>query len=408
MSLHRFLGTVDTGAGNGPAVYRQCLECLERIGAEEVEVQKGRIFWKSRLDIPGLQSLNCFEKVLLTTFRGVGFPEDLDWDENLRSWEGVCGSVSSFRVSCKRSGKMAETSLELERRLGSALQDRFHWALDLQNPHLEVWLYISLEESFAGLLLLRQLQRRPTYRAATGLHPNVAWAMCSAANIQVGEVVLDPMCGTGMLLTEAPVGAYVVGVDISAEMLTRAAAHLASLRRLGSLLRGDVTRLPLPSGFADVVLCDLPFGRQFGTVEGNKELYPRALRELRRVTKPSGRCVLLTSAENGALLAAAEGWPVVQQAPWNLGNKLPATVFVLGSHACDLSLFASAGRFAHARKQKNPDLDLLCQSIQGKAATAAVLVEPGYERYCYNASSSLGNVGVSAARLKQQSTAGQA
>ena len=50
MSLHRFLGTVDTGAGNGPAVYRQCLECLERIGAEEVEVQKGRIFWKSRLE----------------------------------------------------------------------------------------------------------------------------------------------------------------------------------------------------------------------------------------------------------------------------------------------------------------------------------------------------------------------
>lgn len=37
----------------------------------------------------------------------------------LHLWRAeVCGSVSSFRVSCKRSGKMAETSLELERREG--------------------------------------------------------------------------------------------------------------------------------------------------------------------------------------------------------------------------------------------------------------------------------------------------
>jgi len=46
-----------------------------------------------------------------------------------------------------------------------------------------------------------------------GLHPNVAWAMVSAAQIQPGEVVLDPMCGTGMLLTEAPHCGLVIGAQ---------------------------------------------------------------------------------------------------------------------------------------------------------------------------------------------------
>ena len=55
-------------------------------------------------------------------------------------------------------------------------------------------------------------------------------------------------------------------------MLTRAARHFQSLRRTapsngGALLQADVRHLPLPDGSVDVVLCDLPFGRQFGTLE---------------------------------------------------------------------------------------------------------------------------------------------
>ena len=54
-----------------------------------------------------------------------------------------------------------------------------------------------------------------------GLHPNVAWAMVSAAQIQPGEVVLDPMCGTGMLLTEAPHCGLVIGAQRCATEMVR-------------------------------------------------------------------------------------------------------------------------------------------------------------------------------------------
>ena len=50
----------------------------------------------------------------------------------------------------------------------------------------------------------------------------------------------DPMCGTGMLLTEAPSSAMVLGADISLEMISRASAHFRSLRRSHwSLLQAD-------------------------------------------------------------------------------------------------------------------------------------------------------------------------
>ncbi|CAE7669735.1 Thumpd2, partial [Symbiodinium sp. CCMP2456] len=58
---------------------------------------------------------------------------------------------------------------------------------------------------------------------------------------------------------------------------------------------------------------------QFGSVEGNKDSYPKLLREFRRVLKPTGRCFLLTSAENEAILAkAAEAWTTIARATWKL------------------------------------------------------------------------------------------
>ncbi|CAK9053808.1 THUMP domain-containing protein 3 [Durusdinium trenchii] len=375
----RFLGTVDTGAGNGEAVYRNCLNGLKLVAAEDIDVQKGRIYWSSKVDLPSLKALNCFEKIFLITYQGTDWPipHGGGWDDALDFWETVCGRVTSFRVSCKKSSSSASSSssLDLERSLGSVLQDHFAWPLQLRSPHLEVWLFVTEDCHTAGLLLLRQAQARPVYTSSTGLHPNVAWAMVTAAAIQSGEVVLDPMCGTGMLLTEASDrNALLIGSDISPEMLTRAARHFQSLRRTapsngGALLQADVRHLPLPDGSVDVVLCDLPFGRQFGTLEENQTLYPAALRELHRVADPwHGRCVLLSSEVNAVLLrqsAEAAGWKMQEELTWKLGNKLPAVVMILTAQSAsaphgDLSAFSSkGGRFAVQRKQQSPEL-VLC------------------------------------------------
>jgi 23S rRNA G2445 N2-methylase RlmL len=94
------------------------------------------------------------------------------------------------------------------------------------------------------------------------------------------------------------------------------------------LLHGDCRWAPLRAASVDVLVCDLPFGKQHGTVEANRSLYPRVLTETARVVRPGGRAVLLTSDENRDVLMAQV-------------HRLPACVRVAG-----LPFGISAGKTA--------------------------------------------------------------
>ena len=69
-----------------------------------------------------------------------------------------------------------------------------------------------------------------------------------------------------------------------------------------ALVQGSCARMPLPRNSVDVLVCDMPFGKMFGSVEDNKVLYPRMLGEAAKVVKPGGRAVLLTSDDNADLM----------------------------------------------------------------------------------------------------------
>ena len=55
----------------------------------------------------------------------------------------------------------------------------------------------------------------------------------------------------------------------------------------------------------DKIVTDLPFGKQWSSVQENEVLYPRALAELARVVRCGGTAVVLTSAENMRTMQAA-------------------------------------------------------------------------------------------------------
>jgi ubiquinone/menaquinone biosynthesis C-methylase UbiE len=92
-------------------------------------------------------------------------------------------------------------------------------------------------------------------------------------SIAPGERLLDVGCGTGAL--QKQLGDAVVGVDLSEEMLRRGS---------GARAAADVMRLPFAARTFDVVAST-------SSLHYWVEPVP-ALREIRRVIKPSGRLVL--------------------------------------------------------------------------------------------------------------------
>jgi ubiquinone/menaquinone biosynthesis C-methylase UbiE len=105
------------------------------------------------------------------------------------------------------------------------------------------------------------------------------------------RTLVDLGCGTGQLtqrLVRSFPGATVVGVDLSAGMLTEAAGRLRRAGDAGRLVRADARQLPFAASTVDVVVCTESFHwypDQAGT-----------LSELARVLKPGGRLLIASIA----------------------------------------------------------------------------------------------------------------
>jgi ubiquinone/menaquinone biosynthesis C-methylase UbiE len=103
----------------------------------------------------------------------------------------------------------------------------------------------------------------------------------------LGGLILEAGVGTGRNFPFYPVGATVVGIDLSPAMLARAERRRATANALVELRRMDVTALEFAEASFDAAVatflfCVLPDALQVP-----------ALRELRRVVKPGGTIRLL-------------------------------------------------------------------------------------------------------------------
>ncbi|XP_041803774.1 THUMP domain-containing protein 2 [Chelmon rostratus] len=220
-----------------------------------------------------------------------------------------CSVPVSFRISCKCTGSLSRyfSTQEVSKVIGVGLSRLLGWKTELKNPQLEVNVYLSDDHCLLGIPLTRLPLAKRSYIRTTGLRSTVAWAMASLAQIQPGFCVVDPMCGVGTILIEAAQEHKAVrflGVDFDDGQLQKANENVefAELGNRLHLLKASSMALPLPSASVDAVVCDLPFGRKFGTKTNMAANLPLILTEMERVLCIGGTLVLLLSPQLSCLL----------------------------------------------------------------------------------------------------------
>ena len=153
-----------------------------------------------------------------------------------------------------------------------------------QNPHMldgpavqEMFTRVADRYDFANRVLSAGVDRR-WRRAAVRL-----------AGASTNDRVLDVCAGTGDLaLALAGTGARVTGSDFTFAMLSRAADKARQVRDLEhpvSFVAGDTMLLPFPDATFDLVTAAFGIRNVADPLSG--------LREMRRVTRPGGRILVL-------------------------------------------------------------------------------------------------------------------
>lgn len=195
-------------------------------------------------------------------------------------------------------------------------------AVELETPDHELR---ALFADGTGILAWLEAESRRDFdeRAPTdkpffhpgSMDPLEARAVANLAGAGPGQVILDPVCGTGGLLIEAGlVGASVLGLDAQLEMVRGARKNFECYLEDWSLCLGDTTRLPVGHG-ADGVVADLPYGRQSVVAHGDVEtLIVGMLEETRRVAPRAvvvvDRDCTEVAQETGWTVAAVHDRPV--------------------------------------------------------------------------------------------------
>ncbi|PIN86436.1 hypothetical protein COV19_04730 [Candidatus Woesearchaeota archaeon CG10_big_fil_rev_8_21_14_0_10_44_13] len=117
-------------------------------------------------------------------------------------FKDIVGKKTSFMVKCTRIGEHGFSSIEIEQGIGKGIDGQ----VNLKTPEVVVYAYIYHQKchlgiDFAGFDLSKRQYRIFNYKDA--LKGTFAYSLLRIAGYKKGDFLLDPFCGSGVIVIEA-------------------------------------------------------------------------------------------------------------------------------------------------------------------------------------------------------------
>ncbi len=190
-------------------------------------------------------------------------------------------TTPSFRGSCVRDGRHAYRSVDVAGELGKVVIEKFGWTVNLTQCDLEVVCILFNHYMMVGISLAnpqkaqfrsRIINEDRSFMVDTKymctLRPSTAYLMLQLVEYQVGDILLDSMCGVGTIpiwcaeIAQNPI--FTLGGELNIIPVEKAGQNATTRIRSTDICQWDATRLPLRNECVDKVLIDLPFGVRCG------------------------------------------------------------------------------------------------------------------------------------------------
>ena len=262
--------------------------------------------------------------------------------------------AASFRASCSRIGEHPFQSPDVEVAVGTALQNRYGTAVDLEHYDVNVRVDIVGSRCLCGYQLTgkKGLDRRHRwqYHPRVTLRTTVAYAMLQIVGFQIDPGELhDPFCGSGTILLEAAAlvagpGAgngtaarapRITGSDRATRAVEGCRSNLeaAGLSGQVSVNRMNVRDLSdhLPAASLDYMVTNPPYGIRMGRDAELGTLYRQLVEQAAVVLRPGGVLALLVGKRRGRfnkILQSTQGFRLEHVRIIEIGGVYPG-LFVL-------------------------------------------------------------------------------
>ncbi|MES1907189.1 MAG: hypothetical protein MHM6MM_000354 [Cercozoa sp. M6MM] len=339
-----------------------------RQAAKESDFDDARRLWKAMVLSHEQPLSRAANPSIIARYRKKhrkGKSGDIDLDKPL--FRVTCDRVTSMKLEKQSGGSFKHSfqSPDVAMAVGVALRqkDADLWNASLSLPDLTVYTLVLDDRVFLCVSLYCEMWTRVF--TTDGLKAHLAHSLVRrtrmlemARQLQDDSEPLqcvDVMCGLGTIPLCGVLQAqrYQLtqrvrwqGGDIAPKSIKKAQENVKSLSsvfetKAPQFQVWDATALPLADKSVDLILCDMPFGRRHNSHKANAKMYPKALRECRRILRSrddvklpegTGNVFLLTLERNLLHRCLAESAPyfeVISDASCDVGGFRHCALFEL-------------------------------------------------------------------------------